>query len=169
MQIALGRKGDYSVRAMIDLARHYGQGRRKAREIARTMDIPERYLPQLLAPFVRQGLLIATAGPEGGYALAVLPASITLLDVIETAEGALESPECVLRGGPCDWGQICPMHDPWVRARAALSHELQSTTFADIASADAAIERGERTAPSGPVHPVAVIRRGTREARPPGE
>lgn len=50
MQIALGRKGDYSVRAMIDLARHYGDGRRKARQIARTMDIPERYLPQLLAP-----------------------------------------------------------------------------------------------------------------------
>jgi DNA-binding IscR family transcriptional regulator len=40
MQIALGHKGDYAVRAVLDLAQHYGHGRRKAREIAKAMRIP---------------------------------------------------------------------------------------------------------------------------------
>jgi Rrf2 family protein len=167
MRIALDRKGDYSVRAMIDLARHYGERRRKAREIARAMDIPERYLPQLLAPLVRQGLVVATAGPDGGYALNAPPASISLLQVIEVAEGSLESPECILQGGPCDWGHLCPVHDAWGRGRVALARELDSTTFAELAAADAAIEHGEVPLPLVSPHPVAVPRRGKRDESPP--
>lgn len=165
MQIALGRKGDYSVRAMIELARHYGDGRRKAREIARTMDIPERYLPQLLAPLVHAGLLAATAGPDGGYELAVPPRAISLLQVIELAEGPLESPECVLRGGPCDWEGICPAHDTWVGARAVLARHLDRTTLAQLAERDAAIERGDVTPPSVALHPITVQRRGLRDGQ----
>jgi len=162
MQIALGRKGDYSVRAMIDLARHHNNGRRKAREIARTMDIPERYLPQLLAPLVRLGLLTATAGPEGGYAMAVPPETVSLLQVIEAAEGPLESPECVLQGGPCDWKEACPLHNAWVRGRGALAHEFATTTFADLAKSDADIEAGRAPEPMRPLHPRLVPRKGVR-------
>lgn len=163
MQIALGRRGDYSVRALIDLARHHGQRRRKAREIALAMDIPERFLPQLLAPFVRQGLVLAVAGPEGGYSLAVPPGDIDLLTAVEIAEGPIESPECVLQGGPCDWKLLCPVHDAWGRARQALASELRRTSFADLAAIDAAIEQGDQAQPSGPLHPITVERRGVRD------
>lgn len=155
MEITLERRGDYLVRAVIDLARHHGQGRRKAREIARVMDIPVRFLPQLLAPLVRRGLLVATAGPDGGYALARDPASITVLEVIEAAEGPVESPRCVLRGGPCDWDETCPLHDTWSRARDALAHELNMATFAELAAQDEAIEnRPVRPRKSPHVEPV---------------
>jgi Rrf2 family protein len=166
MRISLDRKGDYSVRAMIDLARSYQNGRRKAREIARTMDIPERYLPQLLAPFVREGLLSATAGPEGGYALVVPPSSVSLLRVIEMAEGSLESPHCVLQGGPCDWEGVCPVHDAWVRGRAALARELDATDLSQLAEIDAALQQGDIPEPSVPLHPVAVPRLGKRDGNP---
>lgn len=162
MEIALERRGDYSVRAVIDLARHYGDGRRKAREIATVMDIPVRYLPQLLAPLVRQGLLVATAGPEGGYALARDPASISVLEVIEAAEGPLESPRCVLRGGPCDWDETCPLHETWGRARGALASELGRTTFAALAAADEAIQN-RPVRPRKPAHLEPVERRGVRD------
>jgi Rrf2 family iron-sulfur cluster assembly transcriptional regulator len=127
------------------------------------MDIPERYLPQLLAPFVRDGLVTATAGPDGGYALAVAPGSISLLDVIERAEGPLESPVCVLQGGPCDWEQICPVHDSWVRGRVALARELEATSFAELARADEAIQRGDTPQPRTAPHLQPVARLGTRE------
>ena len=165
MQIALDRRGDYSVRAVLDLARHYGS-RRKAREIARTMDLPVRYLPQLLAPLVHRGLLAATAGPEGGYALARAPVEVTVLEVIEAAEGPLESPRCVLRGGPCDWEETCPLHDHWGRARAALATELQAVTFAELAARDAEIQqRPRRTRP--PLHLEPVDRHGVRDDEAP--
>lgn len=167
MEIALERRGDYSVRAFIDLARHYGNGRRKAREIASVMDIPVRYLPQLLAPMVHQGLLMATAGPEGGYEIARDPGSITVLEVIEAAEGPLESPRCVLRGGPCDWSETCPLHEAWGRARDALATELGRTTLAELAVADEAIQN-RPARPRKPAHIEPVERRGVRDTPPPG-
>ncbi len=140
MQVSLGRKGDYAMRILLDLARHFGQDRRKAREIAATMDVPQQYLAQVLAPFVRQGMVRAVAGREGGYELAVEPASLTLLDVVEIAEGPIESGECTLRGGPCDWSGPCPLHETWVLARRQLSEVLASVTFAQLAANDAILE-----------------------------
>ncbi len=69
MKIALGKKGDYSVRAVLDLAKHYRKGRRKTHQIARSMRIPDAYLARVLADLVRSGLISATAGPDGGYEL----------------------------------------------------------------------------------------------------
>lgn len=162
MQISLGRKGDYSVRAMVVLARAYGDGRRKAREIASVMDIPERYLPQVMAPLVRRGLVLATAGPDGGYELSLRPRDITLLEVIEAAEGPIAGDQCLLQGGPCDWSDVCPVHDTWARAHTVLARELRRTNFADLARADERIERGEVPRPAEPLHPRPVERRGIR-------
>ncbi len=136
MNIGLGRRGDYAVRAVFALAAAYGTGRRKAREIAELMTIPERYLPQILAPLVRQGVLTAVAGPDGGYELARPPGEVTLLEVVETAEGSVSSDHCVLRGGPCDRANGCAMHDPWRRAQSAFSNQLAATTFEDLRLSD---------------------------------
>ncbi len=164
MEISLGRKGDYAVRAMLALARSYGEARRKSRQIAATMDIPERYLPQIMAPLVHAGLVHATAGPGGGYELARLPGDITLLEVIEIAEGPLASDRCLLQGGPCDWEHICPVHDSWARSHDALQKELRRTNFEQLAKSDRLIEAGKHPLPEQPVHPVAVARNGRREA-----
>jgi len=148
MQATLGRKGDYSVRAAIDVARYHGQRRRKAREIAATMDIPVRYIPQILANLVREGLLNAVSGPDGGYTLAREPGDITLLDIVVAAEGPVELSACVLRGGPCDWEQACPLHLPWSNAQRALSAELSEWTLEALANADKQIEAGTYQLPS---------------------
>lgn len=131
MRIAVGHKGDYAVRATIDLARHHGQ-RRKAREIATAMDIPHKYLAQVLAPLVRHGLLVAVAGPGGGYALSRDPATITLFDVIEASEGSLGGGRCLLSGVPCDPENTCAVHETWRRAQQAMTAELHATTLADL-------------------------------------
>ena len=149
MQATLGRKGDYSVRAAIDVARHHGQRRRKAREIAATMDIPIRYIPQILANLVRAGLLKGVSGPDGGYTLSRSPAEITLLDVVVAAEGPVELGACVLRGGPCDWEQACPLHIPWTNAQHALSGELTRWTLDTLARTDQKIEAGTYQLPEG--------------------
>lgn len=163
MRAVLSRKGDYSVRAVLDLASHTEQGRRKAREIATTMDIPERYLGQILANLVREGLLVAVAGPDGGYALAREPEEITLLEVVEASEGSIGLDECVLKGGLCDWESVCPVHVAWSRAQAAFANELRVATFADFASIDAAIAAGTYETPlDAPEHVAGTERRGRR-------
>ncbi len=161
MQLKLKRKGDYSVRAMIHLSRHYGSGLRQARQIASEMQIPYKYLTQILAQLVAQGLLEARHGPAGGYSLARPPGAITLLDVVEAAEGPATFDHCVLRDGPCDWEETCPVHDSWSRAQAALASELDATTLADLSQIDAEIEAGTHR-PANPPHPQATPRHGRR-------
>lgn len=159
MQASLGRKGDYSVRAILDLARQNGE-RRKAREIAGEMDIPHRYLTQILANLVQHGLLTAVAGPTGGYLLARPAEDITLLEVVEAAEGPIKLEQCVLRGGPCTWEDSCPVHIPWARAQSALAAQLAATTFADLASSAAEIDAGIHELPADtPPHEVPTPRR----------
>lgn len=167
MQASLGRKGDYSVRAVLDLARHHDD-RRKAREIAGEMDIPARYLTQILANLVQHGLLTAVAGPTGGYTLARAPADINLLEVVEAAEGPIKLEQCVLRGGPCEWEESCPVHIPWTRVQTALAAELAATTFADLAGDAEQLEAGTYVLPPDtPSHPKTTPRRVRPEKKKP--
>lgn len=133
MELSLGKRADYTVRAVLDLARHYGCGRRKTAEIAEAMQVPASYLPQLLADLVRAGIVVSVAGRRGGYELAQPPEEITLLDAIKVADGPTEALECVVRGGPCQWDDPCAIHEPWARAQEAFRDSLAGTTFADVA------------------------------------
>lgn len=167
MQITLGRKGDYSLRAVLSVARNHGHGRRKAREIAEEMDIPFHYLAQILANLVREEVLVAVAGPDGGYALTREPSSITLLEIVEAAEGPLAVDCCVLSGGPRDWQEVCPVHEAWTAAQEHIAGELRCSTVADLVRIDAGIEAGTYWAQDqGPAHAEMPERRGIRPAAP---
>lgn len=143
MRVKLSRKGDYAVRALLHLARHEGQGRCKTRDIAHAMEIPESYLPQILAELVSAGLVTSQAGRDGGYALHAPASQIHLLDVIEVMEGPVELAECVITGGPCHWENECAVHRFWSGAQEAFRDHLRATTFADIAAVDAALADSE--------------------------
>lgn len=134
MQVTLAKRGDYSVRAMLDLTRQHGLGRRKAREIAEATAIPGNYLPQILANLVHHGLLSAVAGRTGGYELVRPPDEITLLEVVNAAEGTLSLRDCVLRGTACSAGGGCALHGFWVEAQEAFADRLAATSFAMLAA-----------------------------------
>lgn len=161
MQLKLKRKGDYAVRAMISVARRYEKGLHQARQISAEMQIPYKTLTLILAGLVAERLLVAEHGPNGGYRLARPPTDITLLDVVEAAEGPATFNHCVLRDGPCDWEETCPVHDTWSRAQDVLARELSSTTLADLAGIDADIQAGTHQSESPP-HPQPTERHGQR-------
>ncbi|MFN8639709.1 MAG: Rrf2 family transcriptional regulator [Dehalococcoidia bacterium] len=147
MKVTLEKSGDYAVRSVLDLALHYGAGRRKNREISEAMDVPSSYLAQLLAKLVRAGLVRATAGQDGGYELAREPEHVSLLEVVEAVEET-SMHECVLRGGPCRLDGTCAVHDAWSEAREALQRQLGATSFADIVTASRRPEARTRLLPS---------------------
>jgi Rrf2 family protein len=161
MQLKLKRTGDYAVRAMIDVARRNETGLRQARDIASEQQIPYKSLTLTLAQLVAEELLVAKQGPAGGYRLARPATAITLGDIIEAAEGPTTFNHCVLREGPCDWDETCPVHDTWSNAQSALARELDATTLADLARIDSAIQAGEYHSPTPP-HPDPTQRHGQR-------
>lgn len=148
MDLTLGRRADYAIRATLALARHHDRdGRLKSREIGEEMSIPATYLPQILAQLVREGLVTSEAGPNGGYALARPPSDLSLLDVVLATEGDPASKVCVLRGGPCRWDDVCAVHVPWAQAQRELLDRLADTSLADVAVIDDALDAGTYTVP----------------------
>src|SRR3990170_2402022 len=59
-------KGDYGVRALIELAHHYGEGPVQSAVIASRQGVPEPYLDQLLTALRRAGFIRSVRGPQGG-------------------------------------------------------------------------------------------------------
>lgn len=142
VQLRLGKRADYATRAVLALARRADATTlSKSRDIAAEMDIPAKYLPQVLATLVRAGLVESEPGPGGGYRLSRSPANVTLLDVIEGVEGPVRSEVCILRGGPCHWETACAVHEPWAQAQEAILGRLATTTFADLVAADDTLAR----------------------------
>lgn len=147
MRLELTKRGDYAVRAMLALARGNGNGLLSARRISDAMGIPVRFLPQVLADLQRGGLIEAAPGRSGGYRLARDPATISLLEVIETIEGDSRRQACVLRGGPCAKDGICDVHNVFYEGQEALRGTFAAATLAELA-APATIEALE-THPAG--------------------
>lgn len=135
-------KGDYGVRALIELAHHYGEGCIQSADIAARQGIPEPYLDQLLTSLRRAGFIRSVRGPQGGHALLRHPSEIRLCEVIEALEGSLapiaclDSPECPKPG-------VCAQREVWEQVRRATRDILNGVTIDDLAAK-------ERTPATGP-------------------
>jgi len=159
VDLALTRKGDYAVRAALCLAKQWSDHRYiKIREVAAAMDLPVGYTPHVLKLLAEAGLAEARAGRHGGYRLAAAPEAISLLDVVEAAEGPFELERCILRGGPCHWEDECAVHAAWATAMQACRDSLRSTTLADLATEDEQLQRQRKRGPGRRRLPVSRTR-----------
>ena len=62
-------KGEYALKALLDLALHDKEGLQPIQEIAARQGIPQRYLEQVLLQLKRAGFLDSRRGSAGGYRL----------------------------------------------------------------------------------------------------
>lgn len=136
-------RSDYGLRALIELAGHYGRGPLQSSEIALRRHIPEQYLDQLLTSLRKAGFIRSVRGPSGGHELVRPPEEICVRDVITALEGTL-SPVAWLDEAPelTDHPHHCGQREIWERIRDATTEILQSYSVADL------LER-EPTAVSG--------------------
>ena len=135
MAITLSKKGDYAVRASLALAEAWGDGDYVTiAQVADRMELPKTFTPQILGLLARAGIAESRAGRGGGYRLARNPKSVTMLEVVEAAEGSLVNERCTLRGGPCGWEGKCAVHETWVGAAETFRRTLQRTSLARVAT-----------------------------------
>jgi Rrf2 family transcriptional regulator, iron-sulfur cluster assembly transcription factor len=83
-------RGHYSVKALLDLVIHSDQGPIPIRQISQRCNIPHQYLEQLFVQLRRQGLVTATRGAAGGYALALAPHRISVGAIFKAVGEAVE-------------------------------------------------------------------------------
>jgi Rrf2 family protein len=119
----------------------------KLREVSADMCVPRTFVSQILGDLVHAGVAVSSFGKKGGYRLARPPADVSLLEVVEAAEGSLKANRCALGDGlPC-WDDVCPLHETWGEATAALRSVLAATTLECLAARDKAIEEGSYPIP----------------------
>lgn len=93
----LTKKGEYALRALIDLgiAQELGRPLVRISEIAVKENIPIKFLEQILVNLKEAGYLDSKRGKEGGYFLAKPLEEITIGDVVRKVEGPLAPIPCV--------------------------------------------------------------------------
>ena len=91
----ISTRGRYSLRMMLDLATHCNEGYISLKDISSRLKISRKYLEQIIPLLVRNKLLNSTKGHLGGYRLARDPASITVKEILESAEGSLAPVSCL--------------------------------------------------------------------------
>lgn len=126
-------KGDYGLRAMIDLAAHYGEGPVPSATIASRQRIPEHFLDQLLITLRRAGLLKSQRGPQGGHMLARPPEQISMGDVIVALEGNVAPMECLPTPSVCQLSPGCAIREVWAQVEEFAQQLLARTTLQRLA------------------------------------
>lgn len=127
----ISSKGDYGLRALFDLAQHYGQSWVQSDEIARRQHIPVNYLNQMLIMLRKAELIESQRGPQGGHRLARAPEHITLLDAFEALEGTLIIADQA-RDDDAPYPDAVYLDAVWQQARDTLATTLQQTTLDDL-------------------------------------
>jgi Rrf2 family protein len=124
-------KAEYAVRAMLELATTE-DSLLKGERIARSQEIPLKFLENILVDLRHADLVHAQRGADGGYRLAREPEEITLGQVIRAVEGPLAS----VRGEPPERmayeGSSENLRKVWVAVRASLRSVLDDLTLADV-------------------------------------
>jgi len=140
-------RSDYGAHAVIELARHYGDGPLQCAEIAARQKIPEAYLDQLLSSLRRAGIVRSVRGPHGGHELARAPDELTLGDVVTALEGPVVPQEFV-HGVAVDdasaWEAACAVRDAWHAATEASQRVLDATTIRQLVEAQELIRAQRR-------------------------
>ena len=140
----ISTRGEYGLRALIELGMTRGQGL-SLRDIAERQHISLDYLEQIVPALKAAGLVAAKRGARGGYQLARLPEAITVFDALVALEGQLDPMMC-LSGAELPQGSdanclasgSCAVQEVWREMRDAIETVLKRLTLAQL------IERQER-------------------------
>lgn len=134
----LSKRGEYGLKALIDLAASDSDDVIRIRELAQREQIPVKFLEQILLTLKNAGLLQSRRGVNGGYYLARPPEEITLGQIVRTLDGPLAPIRCVSQMAyercVCEDENTCGLRLVMLDVRNAIADILDETTLAQAAS-----------------------------------
>ncbi|HEX4154448.1 MAG TPA: Rrf2 family transcriptional regulator [Acidobacteriaceae bacterium] len=138
--LRLTKKADYGLMALKYLAEQAEDGpfarsagaAASAKAIAEAYHIPPQLLAKILQTLARAGLLVSTAGTNGGYALARPASQINAFEVIRAIDGPLFITSCITIHGTCDLHGTCTIKEPLRKVNDSIKDMLSELTIADL-------------------------------------
>ncbi|HTN73905.1 MAG TPA: Rrf2 family transcriptional regulator [Pirellulaceae bacterium] len=121
----LSKTAEYALRAVVCLAAGASLPA-SADLLAERTKVPRRYLHRVLQDLVAAKIVRSRPGPGGGYELALGPADLTILDVVNAVGPIERIKACPL--GLASHTALCPLHHELDRAYAATEAAFRGVT-----------------------------------------
>jgi len=99
--------------------------------MAEALGASEATLSKVMQRMVKAGLATSRRGPHGGFELARSRETITLLDVYESVEGAINVKHCLL-GAPVCGKKHCPLGSLFEKVTREVTEKLAKTTLQEF-------------------------------------
>jgi Rrf2 family protein len=138
----LSQKTRYTIRALQDLADHYGGGPVPLAVIAERQNIPPKFLTVILSEMARAGIVNSQRGRDGGYWLGVPPVDVRYGDIVRLTRGSIALVPCASRFASescknCLPEQDCRLRTLMLIVRDETAAVLDRLTLADPIEAEA--------------------------------
>ena len=124
---------DYGVRALVELAQHYGKGQIQTADIAYRQGISETYLDQVMTNLNKLGFVVSRRGRQGGHTLASDPADIDLGMVMKSLDVYSSPLDCLVNPLECVFSNFCAQREVWKLVEETIQDLLSDITLADLA------------------------------------
>ena len=130
----LTTKSEYSILALIYMARNEKNGFMKIDGICSKCDIPKKYLELLFMILKQNGYIKAKRGTSGGYKLTKPASQISIAEIIRLMDGALAATESVSKYFFSDTplGREKKLIKVFKEIRNYISKRLENLTLADL-------------------------------------
>lgn len=123
---------EYALRALSALASGDPPAPARATDLAARTGVPEAYLAKVLRRLVRHGLLHASKGHGGGFALARPPSRIRFVEVLEAVDSMPLANRCAFGKAKCSPSNPCLLHPAWSKLKDSFLDWARTTTLADV-------------------------------------
>ncbi len=129
----LSTKGQYAVRAMVNLACHSGERPVSLRDISEEEGISLPYLEQLFVKLRKGNIVKSVRGPGGGYVLARPSSTISVGDIIAVVEEPLNPVACLDEDSiHCERAARCTTQRVWKGLAERIKEFLDSISIEQL-------------------------------------
>ena len=130
----LTTQSEYSLLALLYLARNYGDNYISLSSITKRHHLPFKYMERLMHVMTKAGIISSMKGRHGGYRLAHRPEEITIAEIIRLMDGPLAPIGSVSRYfyKPTVIDKEKKLIKIMKNIRDYISSKLESTTLKDI-------------------------------------
>jgi len=134
--LKLSNRGLYGIKALYELARHYGGTPVTIRDISVRHGLPIPFLEQVLHRLRVEGIVESRRGINGGYVLSRSPAEITIGDAVRALDGPIALCECLQKASPEETPErvfACVTSNIYRRLGREVEKAFDSITLLDLA------------------------------------
>ncbi|RDU71710.1 RrF2 family transcriptional regulator [Helicobacter brantae] len=97
------------------------------------LQIPYKYLTQILTQLSKAKLLSVYKGKMGGFKFELEEQSVSLFQIVN-AIGELNHNQCILNSSKCACSKPCCLHSKWEKVRGEIIDFLKNTFLSDLPS-----------------------------------